>query len=406
MGAGWLHTHQREMGLMSNERDQLPEPLSAQQQALLPVLRACDDLRRGWSVCLTGHTPGTGLLVLPLERLDAASLATFGGDALSAAEAIITGERAQTLKVAPKGQEAVRLTMPMPTAPMPHSKTGTLLGADVVADLRALADPTLDLAQPLRGPYKAAGASEAVHAHALKLVKVARLLPAVLAAEVALDTLSPDIMRLPHTSLADFDLREADTLIEVARARVPLAGAENTQLVAFRPAAGGLEHIAIVIGAPSVDAPVLMRVHSECFTGDLLASLKCDCGEQLRGAISAIEKAGGGIVLYLAQEGRGIGLISKLKAYALQDQGFDTVEANTRLGFGVDERVFAPAAEMLKHLGYKAVRLMTNNPNKIEALGRFGIEVVERVPHAFAANPHNEQYLSVKRDKTGHMLAK
>jgi GTP cyclohydrolase II len=138
-------------------------------------------------------------------------------------------------------------------------------------------------------------------------------------------------------------------------------------------------------------------------TGDLLGSLKCDCGDQLRGAIATIGKAGSGILLYLAQEGRGIGLINKLKAYELQDQGFDTIEANQRLGFEADEREFAAAAEMLKYLGFASVRLLTNNPDKVAALARHGIDVVERVAHSFPANPHNEAYLATKKAKAGHL---
>ena len=153
-----------------------------------------------------------------------------------------------------------------------------------------------------------------------------------------------------------------------------------------------------------MDAPVLTRLHSECFTGDLVGSLKCDCGQQLRGAISQIGKEGAGILLYLRQEGRGIGLVNKLRAYALQDQGYDTVEANERLGFESDERVFLPAARILQQLGYRKVRLMTNNPDKVAALEQYGIEVAERVQHAFPSNDHNEFYLSVKKDKSGHLL--
>jgi GTP cyclohydrolase II len=194
----------------------------------------------------------------------------------------------------------------------------------------------------------------------------------------------------------------ARPLSRIATARVPLAAAENSRIIAFRPADGGPEHLAIVIGDPI--PPVLVRLHSECFTGDLLGSLKCDCGEQLRGAIEAIARAGAGVLLYLAQEGRGIGLINKLRAYALQDQGFDTVEANRRLGFDDDERLFLPAAEMLRQLAIAQVRLMTNNPDKVVAMARFGIEIVERVPHAFPANTHNEGYLSIKATKSGHLL--
>ena len=159
-----------------------------------------------------------------------------------------------------------------------------------------------------------------------------------------------------------------------------------------------------MIGAPLSAKPVLTRMHSECFTGDLLGSLKCDCGTQLRGAISAIEKAGGGVLLYLAQEGRGIGLINKLRAYRLQDQGFDTMEANERLGFEADERRFGIAAKMLTLLGYKRVRLMTNNPDKLSALEAHGIEVTARVRHSFPTNPHNRAYLETKARKAGHLL--
>ena len=158
----------------------------------------------------------------------------------------------------------------------------------------------------------------------------------------------------------------------------------------------------MVIGAPK--NPGLTRLHSECFTGDLLGSLKCDCGEQLRGAIAAIAKAGGGVLLYLAQEGRGIGLINKLRAYRLQDQGYDTIEANERLGFEADERLYAVAARMLQLLGFNTIRLMTNNPEKVEGLTKAGVTVAERVPHAFAANPHNAGYLRTKAEKAGHFL--
>jgi GTP cyclohydrolase II len=191
----------------------------------------------------------------------------------------------------------------------------------------------------------------------------------------------------------------------VSSARVPLRGAEASRVIAFRPEDGGVEHLAIIIGDPDPDQPVLIRLHSECFTGDLLGSLKCDCGQQLQGAIEAIGKAGSGILLYLAQEGRGIGLINKLRAYHLQDDGFDTVEANERLGFDADERMFLPAAEMLRSLGFDRVRLMTNNPDKVASLARFGIEVVERVPHEFPSNAHNELYLATKARRSGHYLS-
>jgi len=190
---------------------------------------------------------------------------------------------------------------------------------------------------------------------------------------------------------------------------VPLEGAETAELVAFRPKNGGQEHYAVLIGDKrsallTPPGPVLTRLHSECFTGDFLGSLKCDCGDQLRGAVKAIAKAGGGVLLYLAQEGRGIGLMNKLRAYRLQDEGFDTMEANRRLGFAEDERLYDIAAHMLKLLGFSKVKLMTNNPDKLRALETAGIEVVERVPHSFPDNVHNRDYLKAKAEKGGHLL--
>ena len=201
-----------------------------------------------------------------------------------------------------------------------------------------------------------------------------------------------------------YDLAAAASLHPVSSARVPLAGAENTQVIAYRPADGGVEHLAIVIGDLDVNQPVLIRMHSECFTGDLLGSLKCDCGEQLRGAIEEIGRVGSGVLLYLSQEGRGIGLMNKLRAYHLQDDGYDTVEANERLGFEPDERLFLPAAEMLRQLGIQAVELMTNNPDKVAQLESQGINVVRRVQHEFPSNAHNEQYLATKARRSGHYL--
>lgn len=201
-----------------------------------------------------------------------------------------------------------------------------------------------------------------------------------------------------------YEHRASATLRPVSRARVPLGAAEDAQLVAFRPSTGSLEHLAIIIGQPQRDQPVLTRLHSECFTGDLLGSLRCDCGDQLRGAIAVMAAAGNGVLLYLAQEGRGIGLVNKLRAYALQDQGLDTIDANGALGFDPDERFYRPAAEMLLQLGFTKIRLMTNNPEKLAALALYGVAVMERVPLAFPSNAHNEAYLRTKAVRSGHFL--
>ena len=188
----------------------------------------------------------------------------------------------------------------------------------------------------------------------------------------------------------------------VARAALPLDGLPETQIVAFRGTDDGAEHVALVVGAFG-GRPPLVRLHSECLTGDVFGSLKCDCGPQLREALRIIGAEGGGVLLYLRQEGRGIGLANKLRAYALQDRGLDTVDSNRRLGFADDERDYGHAAAMLEALGVREVRLLTNNPAKVEGLEEAGIAVAERVAHHMPANPHNADYLATKKQRSGHL---
>jgi GTP cyclohydrolase II len=172
----------------------------------------------------------------------------------------------------------------------------------------------------------------------------------------------------------------------------------------FEETATGKEHVALVLGDIDSADSVLCRVHSECLTGDCMFSLRCDCGPQLQHAMQALAQAGSGIILYLRQEGRGIGLLNKIKAYALQDSGADTVEANEQLGFDADGREYAICKPMFEHFQVSKVKLMTNNPRKIEALESMGVEVTEIVPINMGSNPHNESYLAVKVDKLGHMM--
>lgn len=173
---------------------------------------------------------------------------------------------------------------------------------------------------------------------------------------------------------------------------------------ALEQSSDGKEHVALAMGDVSSSEPLLIRVHSECLTGDAFSSLRCDCGPQLEAAMKKIAEIGRGMVVYLRQEGRGIGLVNKIKAYALQDQGQDTVEANLNLGFQADLRSFEVAAEILNSLGVSKVKLMTNNPRKVEELKKAHIDVVERVPLRYGRNPHNEEYLSTKHGKLGHYL--
>lgn len=346
---------------------------------------ASDALRRGRAV-------GVGsLAILSAELADAGSLAAL--ESRTRAGLVITARRAAVLNLANQIAAA---------APDPEPVWVDRPDWLDLAGSRAVADPVLDLATPFKGPFRTRALDgDAASARAvIALTKHAGLIPAVYAvplagANVAVSCPSEAALALP-AAVARVQLS--------SRARLPLASAEDTQVIAFRPDDGGPEHLALVIGNPDVNQPVLARLHSSCLTGDVLGSLKCDCGPQLHAALAAIARnPGGGILLYLQQEGRGIGLLNKLRAYALQDQGWDTVDANTRLGFEPDERDFSLAAAMLRALGVTSVALMTNNPLKVSGLAAHGFTVT-RVAHDMPPNPHNAAYLATKRDRQGHML--
>jgi GTP cyclohydrolase II len=277
-----------------------------------------------------------------------------------------------------------------------------------LATLRRMTDPAQGEGPPPRIPVPGPPAAGALAA--ITLTKLAKLLPAALTVPLTAKgrsqamALEGDLARVDAAEIAAYANLAAETLRPVAEARLPTAAAENARIIGFRPAGSSLEQFAIVIGAPAKHQPALCRVHSECFTGDLLGSLRCDCGWQLQEALRLMDRAGHGVLLYLAHEGRGIGLINKLRAYQLQDAGLDTLDANRQLGFEADERTFKDAAVMLRHLGIARVRLLTNNPTKVDRLIQEGIEVIERVPHAIAANRHNQAYLETKARRAGHLL--
>ena len=211
------------------------------------------------------------------------------------------------------------------------------------------------------------------------------------------------LTRLEAGSAGPLLLRATDPHPVVA-ARLPTRLAHGGRLHIFRPDDGGVEHYAFEIGRPDRAQPVLARLHSACFTGDVLGSLKCDCGPQLHAALAQMGDEGQGVLLYLNQEGRGIGLANKMRAYSLQDQGFDTVEANHRLGFEDDERDFRIGADILKAMGFARVRLLTNNPRKIAMMQGAGLAVTERVPLKVGLTDQNAAYLATKAAKSGHLL--
>jgi GTP cyclohydrolase II len=304
------------------------------------------------------------------------------------ARLVISGERAAALNLANEREAAD------PGAPVivEHAEWLDAAAAFVIAD------PGRDLDRAPIGPLQPVHPDCAETARAaLDLARSAGLLPAVW-------LLRPEAAEVSVTVDDITQERRQPSVEIVARAKLPLDDMPPTQIVAFRASDDGQEHVALVVGAFG-GKPPLVRLHSECLTGDVFGSLKCDCGPQLKEALHIIGENGGGVLLYLRQEGRGIGLANKIRAYSLQDRGLDTVDANLRLGFADDAREYGHAAAMLRALGIDRVRLLTNNPNKVKGLAGAGIEVVERVAHQMSANPHNADYLATKRKRSGHLLA-
>ncbi|MEO6247890.1 MAG: GTP cyclohydrolase II [Sphingomicrobium sp.] len=340
-------------------------------ESAIAALRGGRPVGMGAAVVWSVETGGAELLAL-LDPQDEARL-------------LISGERATALGLANEGK-AADPTQPTLLARAPWLDSATAL---------ALVDPAQDMARGPIGPLTPEAVADPAGAKAaIILARRAGLLPALWWSEggaavrpnVTAETV---LAARPHARI-------------VARAKLPVAGIGDSQMVAFRDGATGEEHVALVIGAFG-GKPPLVRLHSECLTGDVFGSLKCDCGPQLHEALRLLGEAGGGVLLYLRQEGRGIGLANKMRAYQLQDRGLDTVDANRRLGFADDSRDYGLAAAMLRALGVYSVRLLTNNPAKIDGLAAAGIAVVERVAHHMPVNPHNADYLATKQARSGHL---
>ncbi|MEM7178126.1 MAG: GTP cyclohydrolase II [Pseudomonadota bacterium] len=357
------------------------------------VSRARADLRIGAPIALVSGAGGA--LVVAAEMVGDGRLAELRELGPADLDLVISDRRAETLKARAYDGRLARI----------------ILGAqDDARFVQATADPSEDLATPMKGPYRTRreGPSD-LHALALLLAKQARLLPAAVVAVWHDATKVEAIAQAAGLSIISEIMvhRAADSAIRmtlVSGARVPTRFAKAGKCHVFRPDDGGEEHYAIEVGHPARSDPVLSRLHSACFTGDVVGSLKCDCGPQLAAAMFQIAEQGHGVLLYMNQEGRGIGLANKMRAYALQDQGFDTVEANHRLGFEDDERDFRLGAEILKAMGFSAVRLMTNNPNKVAMMESSGVRVAERVPLRVGETDENRAYLATKAEKSGHLL--
>ncbi len=352
------------------------------------LARARSDLRMGVGVVLSQD--GDGILAISAEAISVDRLAEMR--ARGDVTLTLTARRAETLKIRAYDGDVARLALPNDAG---------------VTWIRSMADPADDLLHPMKGPWQELRGGDCQLAKAaIQLAKSAQILPAVLYVHVEnpRDLANTHDLTVIDAQASTLLMKNAHALTQVVHARLPMTVSDAGRLHVFRTDDGSSEHYAVEIGTPDRSHPVLTRLHSACFTGDVIGSLKCDCGPQLNAALSAMGQNGAGVLLYLNQEGRGIGLANKMRAYSLQDQGFDTVEANHRLGFEDDERDFRTGAEILKKLGFKAVKLMTNNPAKVAKMQDMGIEVSERVALKVGETDQNRAYLATKAKKSGHLL--
>jgi GTP cyclohydrolase II len=347
------------------------------------VKRALAEFRSNRPV--TFSQAGRFLIALPVDGLDAARLHALEHLVAPATpKLVVTKRRARTLGI--ETDHSVTLALP---------KLG---GAEAILSLveDANSDEHVELAGPADGNAVAA----------IELAKIAQRLPALLIAEIdspASALTEPPLIVVPADAVMKFGRGDIHSLEIVSEANVPLAGGISTRFVVFRDSIGG-GSAAVIVGKPDLSKTVPVRLHSACLTGDVFGSSRCDCGDQLKLATKRLNEEGGGIILYLEQEGRGLGLANKMRAYALQDEGLDTVDANTTLGFDDDERDYGIAARMLQKLGCTRVYLMTNNPAKLDGLTDLGIDVVGRVPLHAPINAHNRRYMTAKAMRAGHKL--
>lgn len=374
----------------------MPSSLSAQNATQHSAHRAIADLRRGTPVLFSTNL-GYACMVKPAEQVTKDNLSELVSTTSSLPYLLITSQRARAIGLKPKKGVAA---------------CSILLSDEYEPDhiLQLIGD--LPLAMDISRLTILPEGEDSMANLVLMLMRSARLMPAALAAHIP-DTDPRMLSRwatergfimVEENAIRSFEETSAELLREAARAKLPLKNAENTEIAIFQPKDGGTEHFVLIINnADKKDTP-LVRIHSQCITGDILGSLKCDCGDQLQLAIEQMAKADGGLVIYLAQEGRDIGLVNKLRAYALQDDGLDTVDANHALGFETDHRYYLPAAVMLRHLGHDRIRLLTNNPDKIKQIEACGITVIENLRLVSPTNPHNKDYLEAKKSRTGHSL--
>ena len=372
------------------------------EQAAVRVDRAQTELMHGRAICLLGPMDGRPAaagschLVAAVETLNAAHLAGLSSWG-APPQLLLTAERASALGLSLSSLPGSAVSVSLPAGVSLEALLE--LAAVTPTTPRSTPAASLSLAPPSL-------ARQQVFDSALALAKNGRLMPALLVVELQADA-AARLTAAQLLSVSTVDVQRAPargerSLRRISDAQVAIEAHEDCEVVLFREDAGGAEHLAIIVGQPDFSQPVPLRLHSACLTGDLLGSLRCDCGDQLRRAITRLAD-GGGVLLYLQQEGRSIGLANKLRAYRLQDEGLDTIDADRCLGFMADERDYTPALAMLKSLGIKQVRLLTNNPKKIAAIEAGGIEVVERLALYGPVNPYNARYIETKQQRAGHL---
>jgi GTP cyclohydrolase II len=374
-------------------------PHSGVPSTMLHAERALFDLERRRPILVIDEDSGaaSAMLVAPVEGLRDASLEVWKSWTGTEPRLVVTDHRGRAMGLSAPPAAALSLRLE------PHAGLARIL--ELAAE-RSVVLPSSNGTPAVRAALRAEHAG-------LALAHVGRLLPAVLAFPVPAERPRGLAEAVESGRVLTVRTSDAVALVEsshaavhrVSEAPVPIAEAEDTRFVLYRESYGHREHVAVLVGSPeSWPDPVPLRLHSACFTGDLFGSLRCDCGEQLRGSLDLFARRGGGVLLYLAQEGRGIGLGNKFRAYALQETGLDTIDADSTLGFGADERRYDLAARMLRDLGIDRVELLTNNPEKMRAMEDAGITVVERSALHGRLNRHNLPYVRAKVHRAGHWL--
>jgi GTP cyclohydrolase II len=369
---------------MPNERLDVPQPING-DPAALTFDRAVGELRRGRAVRITDGP--RSVVVGTIETLQAPVFERLMAAGVARSVMLLTAERARAAGLSNRIGGAVAVT-PVADMTLEELRAVAGVGTAPIEHTGLGVDPS-----PRSAPLATAG---------FQLAKAARLVPALLGYESD-GGAEPGVLAIDASDIEQHLRFGRHSVQLISRARVPLADAIDCEIALFRDEHGLAEHVAVIIGKFDERAAVPVRMHSACLTGDLLGSLRCDCGEQLRTAVARIAALGGGVLLYLDQEGRGIGLPNKLRAYVLQDAGLDTVDADQHLGFLADERTYDVAASLLDELGIKRILLLTNNPQKINALRDHGIEIVGRLPLVTSSNLHNERYLKAKTERAGHL---